>query len=100
MSYKVASSEKQSREFSAFLQPLRYKNKLYMTGDFTPIGRNTQDLYLYIGPKEHDISQSPETYTIHDQLGNTYIIDRAEKILFRNEVIYIWAIIRKTTEVE
>ena len=37
--------------FNAFIQPLRYKNKLYMTGDFTPIGKNTHDVYLYIGLK-------------------------------------------------
>lgn len=84
--------------FNAFIQPLRYKNKLYMMGDFTPIGRNTQDLYLYIGPKNHDISRAHETYKIHDSFNNSYIIDRAEQITFRDEVLYIWAIIRKVTE--
>lgn len=87
-----------SINYNAFIQPLRYKNKLYVTGDFTPIGRNTQDLYLYIGPKNHDITKSSDTYRIHDSFDNTYIIDRAEKIIFKDEVMYIWAIIRKVTE--
>ena len=86
--------------FNAFIQPLRYKNKLYMSGDFTPIGRNPQDVYLYIGPKSHDLTKFDSSYRICDSDGNTYMIERAEKITFKNEIVYIWAIIRKTTEVE
>ncbi len=86
--------------FNAFIQPLRYKNKLYMTGDFTPIGRNTQDLYLYLGPKSHDFSDSSKNYKIHDSFDNAYIVDRAEPIIFKGEAIYIWAIIRKVLEAE
>lgn len=84
--------------FNAFIQPLRYKNKLYMTGDFTPIGKNTQDVYLYLGPKKHDLTQLDSSYRINDATNGVYIIDRAEKINFKNEAVYIWAIIRKVTE--
>ena len=96
--YLTAKGSWQSATFNAFIQPLRYKNKLYMTGDFTPIGRNTNDLYLYLGPKNHNFSDSAENYQIHDSFGNSYIIDRAEPILFKGEVLYIWAIIRKVLE--
>lgn len=84
--------------FNAFIQPLRYKNKLYMAGDFTPIGRNTQDVYLYIGPKNHDLTNLDASYRIFDANDISYMIDRAEKITFKNEVVYIWAIIRKVKE--
>ena len=87
-----------SPTFNTFIQPLRYKNKLYMTGDVTPIGKNTQDVYLYIGPREHDLTKFNFFYRIYDADNNSYIIDRAEKVTFKNEVVYIWAIIRKTTE--
>lgn len=86
--------------FNAFIQPLRYKNKLYMTGDFTPIGINTQDVYLYMGPKNHDLTTLDASYRIFDSNNNSYMIERAEKVTFKNEIVYIWAIIRKTTEVE
>lgn len=86
--------------FSAFIQPLRYKNKLYMTGDITPLGINRNSVYLYIGPARHDLTKLDKSYRIHDSENNTYLIDRAEKIAVKNNVIYIWAVIRQTTEVK
>ena len=97
--YLNNNTDWESPVFNAFIQPLRYKNKLYMTGDFTPIGRNTHDVYLYMGPKNHDLTKFDSSYRICDSNGNAYMVDRAEKITFKNEVVYIWAIIRKTTEV-
>lgn len=88
----------QSPFFKAFLQPLRYKNKLYQQGDYTPLGINKNDVYLYLGPADHDLTKLNHTHRIHDAENNTYMIDRAEKIKFNNQTLYIWAIIRKTTE--
>lgn len=85
--------------FKAFIQPLRYKNKLYQQGSFTPLGVNKNNVYLYIGPASHDLTRLDNTYRLHDNENSKYIIDRAEKIKSRDTVIYIWAIIRKTTEV-
>lgn len=86
--------------FNAFIQPLRYKNKLYMAGDVTPLGVNRNSVYLYIGPARHDLTKLDNSYRIHDSENNTYSIDRAEKIIVKNNTIYIWAIIRQTTEVK
>lgn len=86
--------------FSAFIQPLRYKNKLYMTGDITPLGINRNSVYLYIGPARHDLTKLDKSYRIHDSENNTYIIDRAEKVIVKNNTLYIWAVIRQTTEVK
>lgn len=85
--------------FNAFIQPLRYKTKLYMTGDVTPIGINRNSVYLYIGPARHDLTKLDKNYRIHDSENNTYLIDRAEKIPVKNNAVYIWAVIRQTTEV-
>lgn len=84
--------------FNAFIQPLRYKTKLYMTGDVTPIGINHNNVYLYIGPARHDLTKLDKSYRIHDDENNSYLIDRAEKITVKNNAIYIWAVIRQTTE--
>ena len=89
----------QSPHFKAFIQPLRYKTKLYLQGEYTPIGINKNDVYLYIGPASHDLTKLDSTYRIHDRDNNKYMIDRAEKIRFDDHTLYIWAIIRKTTEV-
>lgn len=83
--------------FNAFIQPLRYKNKLYLYGDYTPIGINKNDLYLYIGPPSRDLSKLDSTYRLYD--GEfLYLIDRAEKVYLGNTPQYVWAVIRKTTE--
>lgn len=84
--------------FSAFIQPLRYKNKLYMSGDVTPIGVNRNNVYLYIGPAGHNLTRLDKTYRIHDSDNNSYLIDRAEKIKVKNNIVYIWAVVRQTTE--
>ena len=85
--------------FKAFLQPLRYKNKLYQQGSYTPIGVNKNNVYLYIGPCTHDLTKLDNTYKIHDSENKKYIIDRAEKITVKDSVVYIWAVVRQTTEV-
>lgn len=89
----------QSPIFRAFIQPLRYKTKLYMEGEHTPIGINRNDVYLYIGPADHDLTKLNITHRIHDKDNNKYMIDRAERINLNDKTVYIWAVIRKTTEV-
>ena len=42
--------------YKAFLQPLRYKNKMYLEGTYTPIGRDNTGLYLYLVKNGVDIS--------------------------------------------
>ena len=70
--------------FKGFIQPLRYKNKMYLYGVNTEIGYNSQGYYLYIGPPDGDIK---------------YQIDRAEKIKLGEEVLYVWAVVRTVVEI-
>lgn len=86
--------------FKAFIQPLRYKTKLYLTGTHTPIGINSNDVYLYIGPPNHDLTRLDKTYRINDSDKIKYTVDRAEKIFAGDRAVYVWAVIRKTTEAE
>lgn len=81
-------------EFKALVQALRYKNKVYLRGTYTEIGKNQQDYYLYIGPGDVDISNADgvkKTLTIG---GVEYITDRTEKHYIGDENIYVWGIIR------
>lgn len=98
--YITGENNWQTPVFKAFIQPLRYKNKLYMLGNITPIGKNPNNVYLYIGPSSHDLTKLDRTYQIHDYQNNIYVIDRAERIIVKENVVYIWAVIRKTTEAE
>ena len=83
--------------FGAFIQPLRYKNKMYLNGVNTVIGFNSQGHYLYIGPPDHD----PGAEGCHiESNGKKFTVDRCEKVYVKNEIVYIWAIIREIVEVE
>ena len=82
-----------SGTFFGFIQPLRYKNKMYLFGVNTPIGYNSQGYYLYIGPPEQDLSEmAQDTRLCAD--GVEYQIDRAEKVYQNGKVFYVWAVIR------
>lgn len=86
-------------EMNAFINPLRYKNKMYLYGVNTDIGYNSQGHYLYIGPPTPDITLEADGQYI---LCNSkkYRIDRAEKVYRGNTVFYIWAVIREMVEIE
>ena len=82
-----------------FIQPLRYKNKMYLNGVNTVIGFNSQGHYLYIGPPDHDVSRLDSEQWIESN-SQKFTVDRSEKVYFKNEVIYVWAIIREIVEVD
>ena len=46
--------------YRAFLQPLRYKNKMYLEGTYTVLGKDPNSLYLYIGSAKHDVTRVPK----------------------------------------
>lgn len=87
-----------SEYFKAHIQPIRYKTKLYLEGDFTEIGVNKNDVYLYLGPAGHDLTLLSDDARIIDGEGRLYKIDRSEQVMLGDKCIYIWAVIRKTTE--
>lgn len=80
--------------FKAFVQALRYKNKVYLRGTYTELGRNQQDYYLYIGPPEIDISNVDGMTRTLNINGTEYLVDRTEQHHIGNNNIYTWAIIR------
>lgn len=80
--------------FYAVVEPLRYKNKIYLRGTYTEIGRNHQDFYLYIGPPDVDISDTDSITKVLIINGVSYVVDRAENHAMGNKNIYMWAIIR------
>ena len=87
----------ESEAYGAFIQPLRYKNKMYLGGVNTRIGFNREGYYLYLGPPEHDLTQLGRDMWI--QCGDEkYTVDRAEVVHFGSEPSHVWAIIRSMVE--
>ncbi len=89
-----------SGTYSAFLQPLRHKNKMYIEGIQTNIGFSDSGYYLYIGPSNHNLCTLPKDAWIKDSDNKKYYINKAEKMFFRNKIMYIWAIVRGIEEEE
>lgn len=94
MTLEVSGNGASISRFKAFIQPLRYKNKLYLRGRYTEVGKNKEDYYLYIGPPDIDISAV-------DGLSSRLFASEAEYLVYRTEnhyvgeqEIYQWAIIR------
>ena len=81
------------------MQPLRYKNKMYLEGTYTPIGRDNTGLYLYIGPASHNVTRLPETARITDGDGRKYVIQRAEEVKLSDKPFYYWAVVKEVSEV-
>jgi len=86
-------SGNENRQHRAFIQPLRYKNKLYLEGEYTPVGYFDSDTYLYIGPGDDDIG--PRIREVRMFAGDAeYFFVRADVVKIKNNCIYTWAIVK------
>lgn len=83
-----------SENFKAYIQPLRYKNKIYLEGNYTEIGKNDNEIFMYLGPSSHDLTNCLNEVRIFDMNNREFFIDKAEKVMLDDCVFYIWAIIR------
>ena len=83
--------------YRAFIQPLRYKNKMYLMGVRSQLGWIDQSHYLYIGPAEKDIVSLTSAARIRCQNENFYIV-KAENVHLGDSVFYNWAVIRAVVE--
>lgn len=80
--------------FYCFLQPLRYKNKMYLEGINTEIGFAGQGYYLYIGPAEHDPEKAGRDVRV--KIGDEeFTVTHSEKMYFGEEAVYIWAVLAR-----
>ena len=80
-------------EYSAMIHPLRYKNKLYLEGDFSAIGYVDNDAYLYIGPGDEEIGRHIKTARLFSGDAE-YFFTRADHVRISDQISYTWAIVR------
>lgn len=81
----------------AIINPLRYKNKMYLDADMSDFGAIDRTRFLYIGPPEPDFTQNWEKTTIFSQ-GQRYSITRADMICMGDIPLYIWAVLGNIKE--
>ena len=78
--------------WTAYISPLRYKNKMYLRPENTDIGKADDGYYLYVGPGTVDIEECSGYLECLDEY---YTVDKTEKVYFGNDAVYVWAILRK-----
>lgn len=95
MSYVVPSARDKGFNFFAFLQPLRYKNKLYLSGVPTELGYDGLNKYLLICPANINLD-SIDGITHRLCFGDSaFGVDHCETVYAKGEALYLWAIIHK-----
>ena len=77
----------------AFVQPLRYKNKIYIGGRYHPLGGYNNEKYLYIGKPSVGLN---EDVTIVECAGERYVVKRAELYRVSDSAVYAWAILARS----
>ena len=81
-----------SYPIKALIQPMRYKNKMYLEDDRTELGFKNGECFLYLGPAEPDFA-GVETSTTVTTKHRVYSFSRADRIALKGITQYIWAVL-------
>lgn len=82
---------------SAFITPLRYKNKIYLEGIIEKLGYIDERHYLYIGRAVHTLSGLPiDTIVQFDD--KKFTVKTAETVGFGGNNVYEWAVLQAVHE--
>ncbi len=74
----------------AFIEPLRYKNKVYVGGEYHYLGKRRSEKYLYIGPPDLKLE---ENTSVIEMQSKKYIVKRCEIYYVNDRPVYVWAIL-------
>lgn len=87
-----------SYDFKAFLQPLRYKNKMYLSGTLTEIGYDTLRKFVLICPVSVNIPAVDGTRATLEFDGDSFCVDHCEKVFAGETPLYYWAIVHQNND--
>lgn len=82
-------------EFKAFLQPLRYKNKMYLSTVSTELAYNSTRKFLLIAPKEIEIERADGYDSILIFGDREFCCDHSELVYSADEAVYCWSIVHR-----
>lgn len=91
----IKSGEGTVSTFTGFLQPLRYKNKIYLRGVATELGYDSLKKYLLLSPADVDLSSIDGTVRCL-YFGSIHLsIDHTETVYLGKTPYYNWTIVSK-----
>ena len=76
----------------AIIQPMRYKNKLYIEQERTELGFKDSECFLYLGPRDVDFSGKEQNTWIRTS-DRSYNVSRADPVSIGGKTQYIWAVL-------
>lgn len=88
-SLSILTGEKRMNT-NAFVEPLRYKNKVYVGGEYHYLGFKRSEKYLYIGSPE---IVPEENSSVIEMQNKKYIVKRCETYYVHDRPVYVWAIL-------
>ena len=74
----------------AFIEPLRYRNKIYIGGGYRTLGVKHSEKYLYVGIPDITLV---ENKTIVKRKNNEYLVKRVERYYVGEQIAYTWGIL-------
>lgn len=74
----------------AFVEPLRYRNKIYIGGEYRMLGMQRREKYLYVGKSAHRLT---ENKSVIESQGAKYLVKRCETYFVKDTPVYEWAIL-------
>ena len=86
-------------DVNAIINPLLYKNKMYLNDAYLVDGYCDKGLYLYIG----DPRVSLNNYSLGTVLRcgtNEYTIMKTEQYYVESTAVYTWAVLQRRKEIE
>lgn len=78
-----------------FLQPLRYKNKMYVDTQMTELGLDDDGRYVYIGLPDYLLTSTAANGRTIEMENQLFSVIRAENVYHMGKALYVWAIIKK-----
>ena len=94
-SMTLDDGENDEISFKGFLQPLRYKNKMYLAGKITEIGFDTLRKFVLICPAEVPIPGVVESGVVVKYKTSSFSVDHAEVVYLGDRPLYRWAIVHQ-----
>ena len=74
----------------AFIEPLRYRNKIYIGGGYRTLGMKHSEKYLYIGIPDVPLVKNK---TIIERKDKKYLVKRVERYYVGEQIAYTWGIL-------
>ena len=87
---EVAITDDSCRRARAIVEPLRYRNRIYIGGEMHPLGKASREKYLFIGTPDISLQQNR---SVIESVGGKYIVKRCETYFVRDKAVYVWAIL-------